>query len=64
MSGARIDAVVIAGLFLAWIGVFVASSQGRLHVSGLASDGLLAVLAALIAYRLWRMVRRRGRTGA
>jgi membrane protein implicated in regulation of membrane protease activity len=64
MSQARIDAVVIAGLIFVWIGIFVASSQGKSHVSGLASDGLLAVLAVLIAYRLWRVYRRWDRKGA
>jgi hypothetical protein len=63
MSDARIDTIVITAGLLAWVAIFVASWQGKLHVSGTASDGLLAVLAIMIAYRLWRMVRR-GRKGA
>jgi len=64
MLQSRIDTTVIAGLLLAWIGIFAAAAQGKLHVSSLVSDGLLAVLALLIAWRLWRMVRRRGRKRA
>jgi ABC-type uncharacterized transport system permease subunit len=64
MSESRTDTIVIAGLLFAWIGIFAAAAQGKLHVSSLVSDGLLAVLALLIAYRLWRMVRRGGRKRA
>jgi hypothetical protein len=59
MSQARIDAMVIAGALLAWIGVFLASAQGLLHVSWMVSDGLLALLALVIAHRLWRVWRRK-----
>jgi membrane protein implicated in regulation of membrane protease activity len=59
-----IDAIVIAGGLLAWIGIFAAAAQGKLHFSGTVSDGLLALLALLIAWRLWRVVRRWGRKGA
>jgi membrane protein implicated in regulation of membrane protease activity len=61
MSDTRIDAIVIAGGLLAWIGIFVMSAQGKLHVSGTVSDGVLALLAILIAWRLWRVVRHRSR---
>ncbi len=64
MLEARIDAIVILGGLIAWAGIFVASSQGKLHVSSLVSDGLLAVLALLIAYRLWRVYRRWSHKGA
>ncbi|MBA2587114.1 MAG: hypothetical protein H0U98_00645 [Alphaproteobacteria bacterium] len=64
MSESRSDTLVIAGGLLAWPSLFAASAQGKLHVSGMVSDGLLAVLAALIAYRLWRACRRGGRNGA
>ena len=64
MSEARIDAIVILSGLIAWAGIFVASSQGKLHVSGLVSDGLLAVLALLIAVRFWRAYRRWSRKGA
>jgi hypothetical protein len=60
MSDLRMDIAVIAGGLLAWIGIFVASAQGRLGVSGLVSDGLLLLVAALIAHRAWRLYRRRG----
>lgn len=63
MPDARIDSIVIAGGIFLWIGIFVASAQGKLHVSGLVSDGLLAVLAVFIAYRLWRVYRRWSRKG-
>jgi len=64
MPDARIDTVVITAGLLAWVGIFVASSQGKLHVSGLVIDGVLAVLAIMIAYRLWRLYRRWSRNGA
>jgi hypothetical protein len=35
-----------------------------LRVSGLVSDGLLALLGGVIAYRIWRICRREGRKGA
>lgn len=61
MSGARSDSVVITVCVVAWVAIYIASAQGLLHVSWMVSDGLLALLALMIAYRLWRMVRRRGR---
>jgi membrane protein implicated in regulation of membrane protease activity len=64
MSQARTDAIVITGLLLVWAGIFAAAAQGKLHVSGLVSDGLLALLAVVIAYRLWRVYRRWGHKGA
>ena len=62
MSGARIDAVIIAAGLLVWAGIFAASWQGTLGVSGKVSDGLLALVAALIAWRIWHAYRRRGRS--
>ncbi len=64
MLEARIDAIVILGGLIAWAGIFAAAAQGKLHVSSLVSDGLLAVLALLIAYRLWRVYRRWSHKGA
>lgn len=63
MPDTRFDTILITGALLAWVGIFVASAQGKLHVSGLVSDGLLAVLAVFIAYRLWRVCRRWSRKG-
>ena len=54
MSAGRFDAFLITGCILAWAGIFLASAHGMLHVSGKVSDGLLALLAIVIAYRLWR----------
>jgi len=58
MSGARIDIVLIAGGLVAWIAVFAASWHGKLGVSGRVSDTILALLAAVILYGLWRTWRR------
>jgi membrane protein implicated in regulation of membrane protease activity len=64
MYGAYIEAIAITGGILVWIGVFVASWQGKLGVSWVISDGFLAFLAVMVAYRLWRICCRRGQTGA
>ena len=64
MSDTRIDTLVIAGGLLLWVAIFVASWQGKLGVSGRVSDGLLVLVAGVIAYRFWRMYRRWGRKGA
>lgn len=58
MSEGRIDSLVIIGSILAGVGIFLAASQGMLPVSGKITDGVLALLAILIAHRLWRMHRR------
>jgi len=55
MSAGRFDAILIIGCILAGAGIFLASAHGVLHVSGKVSDGLLALLAIVIAYRLWRL---------
>ncbi len=55
MSAGRFDAILITGCILAWAGIFFASAHGMLHVSSKISDGLLALLALVIAYRLWRL---------
>jgi hypothetical protein len=55
MSAGRFDAILILGCILAGAGIFLTSAQGMLHVSGKVSDGLLALLALVIAYRLWRL---------
>ena len=55
MSAGRFDAILIIGCILAGAGIFLASARGMLHVSGKVSDGLLALLAIVIAYRLWRL---------
>lgn len=61
MSGARSDFAIITAGLLAWVGIFWASAQGMLGVSWLVSDGLLALLAVMVLYRIWRMARRRER---
>ena len=61
MSDARIDIVLIAGGIVLWIAVFVASASGKMGVSGRVSDTLLALIAAAVAYGLWRAWRRRSR---
>ena len=63
MSDFRFEIAVIAGVLLVWIGIFAASWQGKLGVSGTVSDGLLALLGVIILYRLWRLCRRLGRKG-
>lgn len=55
MSAGRFDAILITGCILAWAGIFLAAAHGMLHVSSKVSDGLLALLALVIAYRLWRI---------
>jgi hypothetical protein len=57
MSDVRIEILAIAAGLIVWIGIFVASWHGKLGVSGLVSDGLLAFLALVIAYRSWRLYR-------
>jgi membrane protein implicated in regulation of membrane protease activity len=64
MPAPRTESIVIAAGLLAWVGIFVASWQGKLGVSWVVSDGLLAFLAIVIAYRLWRVCRLRGRKRA
>jgi uncharacterized membrane protein YeaQ/YmgE (transglycosylase-associated protein family) len=59
MPDARIDIVLIAGGIAAWIAVFVASAQGKMGVSNRVSDTLLALIAALVGYGIWRAWRRR-----
>jgi hypothetical protein len=61
MSDTRIDTILIAGGVIAWVAVFVASWHGKLGVSGRVSDTILALLAAVILYGLWRAWRRRSR---
>ncbi len=63
MPDTRIDAVVIAGGILLWIGIFVASWHGMLGVSGRVTDTVLASLAFLIGYRIWRVCRGSRRRG-
>ena len=55
MAGARREIILVAAGILAWLGIFVASWQGALGVSGTISDSLLVFLAVVIAYRLWRL---------
>ena len=55
MSAGRFAWVLIIGGILAWAGIFLASAHGLLHVSGKISDTVLALLAILIAYQLWRI---------
>lgn len=64
MPAPRTESIVIAAGLLAWAGIFVASWQGKLGVSWVVSDGLLAFLAIVIAYRLWRVCRLWGRKRA
>ena len=64
MSDTRIDIILITVGLLVWVGIFVASWQGKLGVSGLVSDGLLALVGIAVGYRFWRMVRRWSRKGA
>jgi hypothetical protein len=61
MADSRIEMLMVVLGLVAWIGIFAASWQGKLGVSGTVSDGLLAILGALIAYRLWRLYRGAGR---
>ena len=44
MPAPRTESIVIAAGLLAWVGIFVASWQGKLGVSWVVSDGLLAFL--------------------
>ena len=59
VAHARIDIVLIAGGIAAWIAVFVTSAKGKMGVSDRVSDTLLAVIAAVVAYGIWRAWRRR-----
>jgi hypothetical protein len=63
MSGVRTEIILIAAGLMAWVAIFMASAQGLLHVGGMVSDGVLAILAAAIGYCLWRVWRRRGQYG-
>ena len=61
MSEGRVDKLVIIGSILAGAGIFLAASQGQLPVSGKITDGVLALLAVLVAHRLWHIHCRRSR---
>lgn len=63
MSQGRFDAAIIIGGVVAFAAIFAAAAQGLLHISGKISDSLLALIAALVLYRLWCVWRRRSRHG-